>query len=216
MPRKRAEEVFLYTFYVALFDIQPVIWRRFSVPSNITFEQFHEVLQLVMGWDNYHLYSFKYGPVEIGVPDDEDDDIIGPGVTFLPAQGLSLQTLHFEADDVMTYTYDFGDNWVHLLRLEFISALEKGTTHAFRCEDGARACPPEDVGGTYGYALHLKTLADPTDPEYEETLNWRGPYDPNEFDLEFINEQLQAEFGGKAGKAKGKTKTKDNGQDEIH
>ena len=201
MPRKQAEEVFLYTFYIALFDIDPVIWRRFSVPSNITFDEFHEVIQLVMGWENYHLYNFKYGPMEIGIP-DEEENFVEPGGTFLDADEVHLSSIGLQPDDVMTYFYDFGDNWVHLLRLEFISAMDKGNSHAFHCESGARACPPEDVGGPYGYDLHVKALADPTDAEHEDALRWRGPYEADAFHLESVNELLKAQFDHGKGKKK--------------
>jgi len=41
--------------------ITPKIWRQFLVKDNITFENLHEIIQIVMGWDNYHLYEFKIG-----------------------------------------------------------------------------------------------------------------------------------------------------------
>ncbi len=36
------------------------------------------------------------------------------------------------------------------------------------CLDGARACPPEDVGGTSGYAFVREAIADSTDEEHAE------------------------------------------------
>ena len=37
----------------------PTITRLFSVPSNSTFAEFHEVLQTAFGWASGHLYSFS-------------------------------------------------------------------------------------------------------------------------------------------------------------
>ena len=44
---------------IVLDGITPKIWRRFLVKDNIPFEDLHEIIQIVMGWDNYHLYEFK-------------------------------------------------------------------------------------------------------------------------------------------------------------
>ena len=43
---------------ISLKEIEPEIWRRFLVSSEISFHQLHEIIQEVMGWENYHLYSF--------------------------------------------------------------------------------------------------------------------------------------------------------------
>jgi predicted RNA binding protein YcfA (HicA-like mRNA interferase family) len=48
-----------------------------------------------------------------------------------------------------------------------------------RCVAGARACPPEDVGGTPGYEEFLAAVADP-EHEGEDMLRWVG----GSFDLE--------------------------------
>ena len=36
------------------------------------------------------------------------------------------------------------------------------------CLDGANACPPEDCGGTSGYADLLEALANPAHEEHEQ------------------------------------------------
>ena len=51
------------------------------------------------------------------------------------------------------------------------------------CLDGAGACPPEDVGGTYGYERFLAAIADPAHPEHREMREWYGrEFDPRAFD----------------------------------
>lgn len=58
--------------------------------------------------------------------------------------------------------------------------------------DGARACPPEDVGGPRGYEAFLDTLSD--DPDSEQAAryrNWIGPgFDAELFDLRAANAAL--------------------------
>ena len=51
----------IYQFKVALIGITPPIWRRVQVTGNYTLAQLHRVLQVVMGWENYHLYMFRMG-----------------------------------------------------------------------------------------------------------------------------------------------------------
>ena len=54
---------------------------------------------------------------------------------------------------------------------------------AAACIDGARARPPEDVGGVPGYERFLAIIADPDDPEHADTKRWcGGHFDPEWFD----------------------------------
>jgi len=53
---------------------------------------------------------------------------------------------------------------------------------------GRRACPPEDVGGVWGYADFLKALRDPSRPDHEEMAEWAGDgFDPDAFDVGAAN-----------------------------
>jgi hypothetical protein len=93
----------------------------------------------------------------------------------------------------LRYEYDFGDSWEHDLLLEKILSPESDA-HYPRCLKGKRACPPEDVGGVWGYEAFLEAVADENHPEHEMYLDWLGDeFDPEEFDLEAINQQLSRE-----------------------
>ena len=60
------------------------------------------------------------------------------------------------------------------------------------CLDGANACPPEDSGGTGGYADLLEALASPAHPEHEQYRQWAGDdFSPVAFDLAATNAALQ-------------------------
>lgn len=88
------------------------------------------------------------------------------------------------------YEYDFGDGWEHEVLLEKILPVAAGVQYP-RCLKGKRACPPEDCGGAWGYEDLLKALADKNHPDHEMYLEWLGgEFDPEEFDLEWINEML--------------------------
>ena len=42
-------------------------------------------------------------------------------------------------------------------------------------------CPPEDIGGPWGYAEFLEAIQDPKHKRYEELSEWvEVPFDPND------------------------------------
>jgi hypothetical protein len=56
------------------------------------------------------------------------------------------------------------------------------------CLDGARACPPEDCGGVWGYDNLLKILKNRKHPEHRSMMEWLGrPFDAEAFDLAETN-----------------------------
>jgi hypothetical protein len=48
----------IYQIKVTLDDTYPPVWRRFQVPANTTLLKLHDILQIVMGWVDYHLHMF--------------------------------------------------------------------------------------------------------------------------------------------------------------
>ena len=59
------------------------------------------------------------------------------------------------------------------------------------CLEGERACPPEDVGSPSGYMDYLEAMRDPSHPDHEQMVEWRGPsFDPERFDPAGINRRL--------------------------
>lgn len=58
------------------------------------------------------------------------------------------------------------------------------------CLKGKRACPPEDCGGVYMYNEIQAALKGEGELD-EETREWLGEFDSEEFDLEFINGILE-------------------------
>ena len=48
----------VFQFHIELRDIKPKIWRRIQV-ENMTLNQFHECIQIAMGWSNSHLHVFE-------------------------------------------------------------------------------------------------------------------------------------------------------------
>ncbi len=48
-----------YYLHVQLTGIEPPIWRKMVVPGAISLHTLHKMLQVVMGWENTHLYLFR-------------------------------------------------------------------------------------------------------------------------------------------------------------
>lgn len=167
-------------------EIQPVIWRRLDVDGRISLSKLHHFIQAAFGWSDAHLHEFEIRGKSYGIPDPEDkfyDREIGD------ERKAFLNRLIAEGD-VFIYRYDFGDNWEHIITVEDFTAdgtsdLRGGAYVA----DGARACPPEDVGGTDGYNDFLETLlVDPYTEKAQQMRDWvGGKFDPLQFDIRLAN-----------------------------
>jgi len=169
---------------ISLNDIQPQIWRRIQVPDSYTFWELHIAIQDAMGWSDSHLHEFLVtdpqarAPVGIGVPDEKN----GGDRQVLPGREVPLGRYLRPEKPWATYTYDFGDDWVHALLLE--SLLPKDERQKYpRCLAGERACPPEDCGGPPGYEEFLRAIGDPEHEEHEAMVQWAGgSFNPEAFD----------------------------------
>jgi len=177
---------------VTLMGTEPAVWRQIEVPAGSTFAQLHAFLNTAMGWEDYHLHEFGFGDRLVGGPELNDGN--GPEVE--DEQELALADALADGHRELVYTYDFGDEWRHVVRVDAVEDAAEGVFYP-RCIDGARACPPEDVGGVYGYALFLDAMADPRHPEHEEQTLWyeevcgSGAFDPDGFDAEVVSRLLR-------------------------
>lgn len=172
--------------HIELLDLQPKVWRRILVPASITLIKLHQVIQIVMGWEDSHLHQFLINQkrYQILYPDWDMDEKI------LSEKRVRLETA-LQGSPSMLYIYDFGDHWRHEIKVEPL-AEKYQDTKAPACVDGQNACPPDDCGGTSGYEHFLEIMADPTDSEYQENLRWLGvdSWDATAFDIIAINKKL--------------------------
>ena len=82
------------------------------------------------------------------------------------------------------YLYDFGDGWEHTLRIERITEPVRGIAYPHLREATGR-CPPEDVGGPWGYQEFLEAIADPKHERHSEFVTWIGDnFDPTAVNAE--------------------------------
>jgi hypothetical protein len=167
----------IYRLKVTLRGLRPPIWRRFLVPSDITLKRLHDSLQAVMSWTDSHLHQFEAQGVHYGTSDPEF------GTESVSEKKTALHEVLRRPKNKLIYEYDFGDSWIHEVVLEAVLPPGKDGLYPM-VEAGKRACPPEDVGGIYGYMEFLEALADPKHPDHENMVDWiGGPFDPEEFDV---------------------------------
>ena len=186
---------------VTLDDVKPAVRRRVEVPLAIRLDRLHLVLQAAMGWTNSHLYEIRARDVGWGLPDPDFGD--GP----LDAKKARLvDVLEDVGTKTLKYLYDFGDGWEHTVKVERIADAVPGTVYPVLINATGR-CPPEDVGGSWGYAEFLDAIADPAHESHAEMKEWAGgPFDPKTVDVEALADDVAAL--AKAGARKPPTKRK--------
>jgi len=175
----------VYQIKATLDEIRPPIWRRLEVLNDTTLEELHLILQVAMGWANYHLHQFTIDGIEYGQPDPDY------GSEMEDETKVKLYQVAPEENAKFIYEYDFGDSWQHTVLIEKILPVEKGK-HYPMCIKGERACPPEDIGGPWGYTDFVEAVLDISHPEHEDMVEWvGGEFDPEAFNIEEINENLK-------------------------
>jgi hypothetical protein len=172
---------------VTLIDTDPPVWRRILVPAEYSFADLHNALQDAMWWTDSHLHQFftaspfemnaAYKRISLPMP---DIDLPGEGKA-LDERKEKLSRWFAKPKDTLFYEYDFGDSWMHEVKLEKIVPAPTNERYP-QLVDGANARPPEDCGGPGGYAHLLEVLANPDNDEHDEMLEWLGIDKPEEFD----------------------------------
>jgi hypothetical protein len=174
----------IFQLKITLDDVTPPVWRRLLVPAGYTLDRVHRAIQYAMGWHNCHLHSFEVDGEQYGEPDPAGELVVRDELDFrfdaVASKGSRLR-----------YTYDFGDWWEHEVIVEDICPADPDERYPV-CLDGARACPPEDVGGPQGYAEFLAALADPEHPDNPAMREWHGrEFDPEEFHADRVSTLLR-------------------------
>lgn len=179
-PKAKADPNTVYQFKITLVESKPTIWRRIQV-EDCTLDKLHEHIQTAMGWTNSHLHQFEIFEKRYGDPELLDDGFDDFECIDSTKTKISDITPNAGKRFSFTYEYDFGDGWEHEILFEGSPQKEPGKKYPL-CLEGARACPPEDVGGIYGFYEFLEALADPKHEQHDNFMEWGGDFDPKEFD----------------------------------
>jgi hypothetical protein len=187
--------VSVYQFKIHLLGISPQIWRRVRIRSDSSLRDLHEVIQLLFGWDGYHLHRFFLHGTDFG----NDGNATGDSRRL-------LSTFQFRLRERFLYEYDFFDLWQHEVRLEKVSAIRANTVYPY-CRDGQRSAPEEEFGGPATYMerqtdLRFRAVFGRVDlygdPDNQEEDDDRPIFDPEYFDKQALNQELSELFNKSA------------------
>jgi hypothetical protein len=129
---------------------------------------FNKKIETIAVYDPYLHYSVFNGIVN--VPTEQAAKVF----RFRGREAARSRNRHTRRDHC-------GDGWDHVVEFEELVPAD-GRAYP-RCLAGAGACPPEDVGGTRGYAEFLQVIRNPRHPEHKATLEWvGGTFDPHTFE----------------------------------
>ncbi len=131
-----------YQLKITIKDSHPPIWRRVIVPEHITFYDLDNIIEALFGWTHSHLFEF---------------DLYNKRVTFM-GNPMDLQDEQSDAEECIDdwieeglsflYTYDFGDDWIHTIKVEKIVEYDARYPKVLKYKGPNMI---EDCGGIWGF-----------------------------------------------------------------
>lgn len=141
---------------------KPPMWREVEVPADYNFEQLHEVIQEVMGLEDYHLWQFGIKAYDdslvIGLEKDDDDPYsMGIEDATHEADETSITQFLQHKGDKLEYVYDFGDDWIFTVEVK--DMLDKKIKYPVCRKFKSELNAIEDFGGIWSYCEAREDLA---------------------------------------------------------
>lgn len=200
--RPRRNDVVTFRVRVDLQGTKPPLWRRLELASTMLLSELHEVLQIAFGWTDSHLHRFSSGS---SIYDGSAEAYLMPfeveeGEPGIPECEVRVDELLVDVGDRISYGYDFGDDWMHTVKLEAVLPRDAAAPRAV-CTTGRRRTPAEDCGGVGAFEAWC-AANDPSHPEHAAARDWianmfgpeidPGVHAPIPFDIDEINRTLAA------------------------
>lgn len=180
---------------------KPPCWRQIRVPAKFTFLQLHNIIQLLFGLDDGHLWMFQErvydSDITIGVPINADGFGIDDATN--NASRTKLNKFLTAEGDALEYVYDFGNDWIFTITVKKVDM--EPCKHAV-CENFKSPVQCLDFMGPWNYEtlrelyfkreeMTRKQLSKAADELGMEDENLMGLLYDLDFDLDYINEELQ-------------------------
>lgn len=164
-----------------------MIWRKVVVPSDISFKNLHDTIQIAMGWSNTHLYRFQFKDLNLIISNGNEKNIQNNAMNNVVIKNVDEINVNgfFETCDSFTYIYDFEDWWEHK-----IEPIENYCKYNYPYPQVIKVkgnCPPERCGSIYGYYDFLKILKDKSDPRHQEVLKWSHEKKYGAYNIDEVN-----------------------------
>jgi hypothetical protein len=120
--------------------------------------------------------------------DDNFEDIIQGDIKQIDESETFISAV-FGNNTKITYTYDMGDNWQHIIECkEIITDYDK--TYPI-CTNAVGEAPPEDCGGEYGYYEFIEVMKNPEHEKYDTIKKWADSVDWQRLNLDMVNFRLR-------------------------
>ena len=167
------------TLRIELVKSEPLVWRELEVPSSICLTSLAQAILLAMGWNEDHLHQFIGKKRDCyNTSPNMPDSPFTMGVKDGSRYGIT-HLLQKKGDSVQ-FEYDYGDGWLHVVKLKAMADYVKGEKKVVKLTGGANACPPDDCGGIWRYNHMVQLMREmPNSRELREFYDWMGSkWDP--------------------------------------
>jgi Plasmid pRiA4b ORF-3-like protein len=125
----------IHVLVVSLHGAAPPPWRRLELPSAITLDRLHEVLQWTFGWSNFGPHSFVTIYGEFGGPARPTSRAAKRAAERRDESGAALAQAAGGEGDGIAYLYGYDDEWRVDILVETIRSAAPGVAYP-RCTGG--------------------------------------------------------------------------------
>ncbi|MBY0380257.1 MAG: plasmid pRiA4b ORF-3 family protein [Burkholderiales bacterium] len=176
----------IYQLKITALGIKPSIWRTILIPANATFLDLHDVIMLLFGFEDVHLFAFS--------DNGGYADQIGDGSDGTKSATKVKLFQKFTDIDKMNYTYDFGDDWNFSIVLQKTLPLTKDAIYP-QCIKWKGGMMLEDCGSYYGYEMITNWCRNKTKKNANVLIDYYGDdeiletyadFNPDKFDVNSI------------------------------
>lgn len=136
----------IYQFRINLTKISPMIWRRVLISNDSTLADLHYVIQITMGWTNYHLNEFTIHGKRYTIA----NNVGMASANGIYGNKIKLNDLKLRLNQRITYEYDFTANWEFEIRLEKTLPEDQKKKYP-TCISGSGTSPDEECGGSHRF-----------------------------------------------------------------
>lgn len=186
---------------ISLKSIEPSVIRKIEVPSNLTFHELHNIIQIVFGWQNRHLYKFIIKDRDIEIVFDRNLALDYKKAMEKVEEAGESADRKIELPDSFEKSFHFGELFhseilysleTHLddvlagnEKIEYIYDFGDNWVHQINTSIAMNygsskpvllfqegLTPPEDVGGIVGYEKIREILENESNPSYESMIKW--------------------------------------------
>jgi hypothetical protein len=173
MPATAASSI--HVLVVSLHGAEPPAWRRLELPSAITLDRLHQVLQGTFDWYNFGPHSFVTTYGEFGGPVRPTSRAAKRAARRRDESGVALAQAAGDEGDVIGYLYGYDDEWKVDILVEQILPATPGVAYP-RCTGGQGEDIPGE--GYHGVREFNAERADDAAEDGPPTSPWVDDIDP--------------------------------------